>query len=191
MQKLGTLSCDRLTPDEIERIQSDKGFIYICKSCKTSDNTEPKMIAIATTDCDVSDRLEIEPTNCSSGPITDKHNSEQVEKLKLPIPYSLDTSAKTCAAAILNEESTDLCCVCNGEINNDGNRCSLCTLVCHDACMCVEATEDDTCLTCTTNQSQRRTSQENEGSEVQLSPHENGRYGETLQKAPNRGNMYP
>ena len=105
--------------------------------------------------------------------------TEMLEQLKLPIQYSPDTSAKTCAAAILNEESTNLCCVCNREIDNDRNRCSLYILVCHDDCMCVGAIEDDMCLTCAANQSQRRMSQENEWSEVQLSPHENGRYGET------------
>ena len=45
------------------------------------------MTAIAATDCDGSDRLEKEPTNlqqnqesCTSVPIIDKYNSEQVEK---------------------------------------------------------------------------------------------------------------
>ena len=34
--------CDRLTPDEIDRLHSDAGFIFNCKQC-SKDDTEVKV----------------------------------------------------------------------------------------------------------------------------------------------------
>ena len=36
--------CDKLTPQEIDRLQEDVGFIYICKLYHDTDNTDPKTI---------------------------------------------------------------------------------------------------------------------------------------------------
>ena len=34
--------CDRLTAEEIHRLDNDPGYIYICKKCQVSDNTNLK-----------------------------------------------------------------------------------------------------------------------------------------------------
>ena len=56
-----------------------------------------------------------------------------------PPPSSLLPTVKspmeTSETAILHKESGHLCCVCDIQIEDSGNRCDICTLLCHDHCM--------------------------------------------------------
>ncbi|MCG7868272.1 MAG: hypothetical protein JAY74_18145, partial [Candidatus Thiodiazotropha taylori] len=139
--------CDRLSPEEIHRLDKDKGFIYICKSCRSSENTEAKVIADA---YPVTQELKNSNQTC---------DETTLKKLKIPIPYPKASNSDTCAAAILHEESADLCCVCDSQIDNDANRCSICNLLCHNDCVCRGQGDDDLCLTCAANQVQRTDAQ--------------------------------
>ncbi|MCG8075648.1 MAG: hypothetical protein JAY75_05335, partial [Candidatus Thiodiazotropha taylori] len=77
-----------------------------------------------------------------------RENYAMVKKLKIPIPRAIDPLSDTCAAAILHEESADLCCVCDSHVGENANRCSVCTLICHDDCMCRDPAGIEKCLTC-------------------------------------------
>ena len=104
--------CDRLTPDEIDRLHSDAGFIFNCKQC-SKDDTEVKV------------------------PVETKQNSMCKVKLELP-----NVSHDKCSQVqeILNEEqvteNTLECCVCGNRItDDDAIACLQCNINCHKACM--------------------------------------------------------
>ena len=87
--------------------------------------------------------------------------------LKISNSYVADLNPGTCAEAILHEENANVCCVCEDQIEENYNRCSICTLACHNEYMDIGKGNEDMCLTCAANQSQRnaiQTDQEINGS---------------------------
>ena len=133
--------CDRLTEEEIKRLHTDPGYIYKCKQCSTSDdNTMVKTVAPAGAE------------KIQNGQICEA-------RTVLELPYlskkaSGEPEGMSAAEAILEEEMTDTCHVCELQLAGNINRCDLCASPCHDGCMAHAAGMEEVCLSCAATQAQ-------------------------------------
>lgn len=103
--------CDKLTQDEINRLHTDKGFIFNCKKC-SKDDTAVKV------------------------PIESTQTSVKNSTLELP---SITHGSCAQADSILSEEQdieyTSECCVCGCRVGDEAVACLQCNSNCHKGCM--------------------------------------------------------
>ena len=124
--------CDKLTDDEISRLENDKDLIYTCKNC-LSQNTCPKTVIIS------------------------QVNSQSHSKSILQIPsISNPVSSATPAVAILIEETGQICGACDKNMDADGATCDTCKSSCHVNCMLVS--DPEKCVSCGANEMQEQLS---------------------------------
>ena len=132
--------CDKLTDDEINRLENDSGFIYNCKRCSTKATTpktivygsEPTLPKSSGEPRSSSETVKAEPSLCNT-------------ILRIPSP-TVVSSCDTPAMAILNEESDPVCGVCDKNLCDDVNVCDNCRRLCHSACM--TDPESELCVAC-------------------------------------------
>ena len=130
--------CDRLSDHEIDRLNNDPGFIYVCKICaKQRENTALK--------------VPVTPATNSSGSYSDSRGDQS--HLVLPAISSTNDEG-TSASGILEEEVVKDCHVCRLKISEQGNRCDLCQYECHDQCMKQNDDDNCICLSCAATQNQ-------------------------------------
>ena len=133
--------CDKLTEEDIKRLQTDPGIIYRCKQFSSSDdNTLLKTVATTS-----ADKTECVPS-CATKTV-----------LELPcIPNNAfgEPKGRSAAEAILEEETTDTCHVCEMQLAGNINRCDFCASPCHDGCMAHAADMEEVCLSCAATQAQ-------------------------------------
>ena len=133
--------CDRLTEDDISRLHNDPGFIYRCKQCLASDdNTMVKTIANSDT------------KEASSSPKPETKTILQLPNILNSEPG--EPKGRTAAEAILHEETSDMCHVCELPLDGNANRCDFCAASCHEGCMAHAAGMEEICLSCAATQAQ-------------------------------------
>ena len=100
--------CDKLTKEEEKRLAEDKGFIYVCKACRSnSDNTELKTV------------------------VTSADRSGQALQLPhVPRHGNEGQADQTTAELLLQEENQETCYVCHENMEETTNRCDLCSGLC-------------------------------------------------------------
>ena len=124
--------CDKLIPDEIDRLHTDEGFIYNCKPCSVEE-TEVKR------------------------PVESKTNSTESTILKLP---SIRHDNCSQVEEILTKERVDddilTCLTCQKSILGKAIACLQCNMNCHKDCI-VALGIDFICLSCKALESQINT----------------------------------
>ena len=121
--------CDKLSEDEIKRLEKDPGFIYSCKRCR-AENTIVK-----------------QPVH--SAELKSDHSMKTVKTLTIPslVHESPSNNVLSEAAGILEEEIGTLCCVCDDRIYDTETTCSKCNNSCHAGCA-TACDGTDQCIGC-------------------------------------------
>ena len=123
--------CDRLSKEEERRLHNDKGFIYVCKVCRSkSEDTNPKTV------------------------YEDKQQTLRLPKMVCPEIEETKVN-QTAAEALLREEEYQICFVCHENMGNE-NCCDLCSGPCHQRCMFIKPDGEvtDICMNCATTHQQ-------------------------------------
>ena len=163
--------CDKLTEDEIFRVEKVRGYIYNCKQCqkentvvkepaqiayraRNSPNTEVKNNKSPARTLILPSIITPETHQLSSSDNCVTKSPSRVLILPSPPKRSEQTSpAITEAAGILEEELGSSCHICSDRIFDNETSCDKCQNTCHRKCL-VSNEHSDICIACCATDSQ-------------------------------------